>query len=86
MKCENRIGKRFCNLAQRIIYAYKCTYPDFIPVKHSKVSKESQKQMHDFLCDTICSIYDDPTIISLKIEPDDYYGNGSGANTFDFVV
>lgn len=77
MKCENKVGKSFDNLAQRIIYAYKCTYPDFMPVNHSEVSQESQKQMHGFLGDTLCNIYDDPTIINIKIEPDDYYENNA---------
>ncbi|BCN29010.1 hypothetical protein [Anaeromicropila herbilytica] len=74
MKVENKIGQDFDSLAQRIIYSYVATYPDFKPVEHG-VCYESQKQMHDFIADTLLLLYEHTEILGVAIVPDAYYEN-----------
>lgn len=75
MQFENKIGKSFDSLAQRMIYVYIATFPEFIPLASDQASKDSQKQMHDFLWSVITGLYEDPTLIDLPIQPDDCYEN-----------
>lgn len=74
MKIENKIGQDFDSLSQRILYSYIATYPDFKPVDNG-VSYESQKQMHDFIEDTLLLIYEHPELLGTPDEPDAYYEN-----------
>ena len=68
-----KVRKDFDSLAQRIIYTYKCTYPICIPIEDDKASESSQRQMHGFLHDAINRIYDNPGLLNLQEEPDDFY-------------
>ncbi len=68
-----KVRKDFDSLAQRIIYTYKCTYPICIPIEDDKVSESSQRQMHGFLHDAINRIYNNPGLLNLQEEPDDFY-------------
>lgn len=74
MKIENKIGLDFDSLTQRIIYSYVATYPDFKPVDNG-VCYESQKQMHDFIADTLLLLYEHTELLGAAIEPDAYYEN-----------
>ena len=67
------LAKSFENLAKRVVYPYLATYPVFKPVKDCNVSENSQKQMYDFLYESITAIYSDLSIINVKYEPDDCY-------------
>lgn len=73
MICENKIGKQFDSLAQRVVYMYMVSYSKFRPIHDDEVSEEAQKQMHSFLSDVLCNIYNNPTLIDLEIELDDFY-------------
>lgn len=80
MKLENRLGQDFNSLAQRILYSYIATYPDFKPVTNS-ISFESQKQMHDFISDTLLLFYEHPEVLGVADEPDAYYENQAMNNS-----
>jgi hypothetical protein len=68
-----KVRKNFDSLAKRIIYAYKCTYPMCIPIEDGRASEISQRQMHGFLQEVICSIYNNPSLINLQEENDDFF-------------
>ncbi len=72
MIVENKIGQDFDSLSKRILYSYVATYPDFKPVDNG-VNYESQKQMHDFLADTLLFIYEHNEILGVTNQPDAYY-------------
>lgn len=74
MKIENKLGQDFDSLAQRILYSYVATYPDFKPIDNG-VSYESQKQMHDFVADTLILLYEQPDLLGVPVLPDAYYEN-----------
>ena len=74
MTIENKIGQNFDSLAERIIYSYIATYPDFEPVDNG-VCYESQKQMHDFIADTLLLIYEHTEILGAAVAADAYYEN-----------
>ncbi|MDF2686438.1 MAG: hypothetical protein K0S55_1620 [Clostridia bacterium] len=78
---ENKLGKTFDNLAQRIIYSYLATYPKFIFMENIGANESSQKQMYDFLYETVYNIYKNPSIIGVIHEPDAFYENGQLNNT-----
>jgi hypothetical protein len=73
VKDMGKVVKCFDNLAQRLIYAYKCTYPICIPIENDKASEISQRQMHGFLHDVINNIYNNPSLVKLQEEKDDFY-------------
>jgi len=68
------VGKTFRNISQRLIYGYLCSYPEFRPIS-SIVSRESQKQMYDFLWEFVSEVYLDPQKLGLPIDEDDWYGD-----------
>jgi hypothetical protein len=74
MKIENKLGLDFDSLAQRIMYSYIATYPGFKPVDNG-ISYESQKQMYNFVADTLFLIYEHSEILGVEDEPDAYYEN-----------
>ncbi len=73
MKFENMIGKEFENISQRVIYPYIVFFPEFSPVVSNEVSEEAQRQMNQFIRNTIITIYNNPGLIELSVEKDDYY-------------
>lgn len=72
---EHKLGQPFENLGKRIIYAYLATYPKFKPVENCGVSELSQRQMYDFLYESIEIIYNDLSIANIAEEPDECYEN-----------
>lgn len=78
---EDKMRKTFDSLAQRMVYRYKCTFPDCIPVEEDNASQEAQRQMSGFLHDVICSIYEDPSLIDFKTEKDDFIENWEMMNS-----
>lgn len=72
-KDMGKVAKSFDNLAQRLLYAYQCTYPICIPMTDDRASEISQRQMHGFLQDVINSLYNNPSILNFQDEKDDYY-------------
>ncbi len=78
---ENKIGNSFDSLAHRMVYRYKCTFPDYLPLERDNVSQDAQRQMRGFLKDVICSIYEDPSSIGLKTEKDDSIENWEMMNS-----
>lgn len=68
-----KVVRNFNSLAQRLVYAYKCTYPICIPVESDKASEISQKQMHGFLQEVINKIYENPYLLNFQQEKDDFY-------------
>ncbi len=80
MKIENKLGHNFDSLAKRIIYSYIATYPAFKPIDNG-VNDESQKQMHDFIGDTLFLLYEHPDLLGILDEPDAYYENWEMNNT-----
>lgn len=73
VKDMGKVVKSFDNLAQRLIYAYHCTYPICIPMKDDRASEISQRQMHGFLQDLINSLYDNPSILNYQEEKDEFF-------------
>lgn len=68
---ENKLGQSFESLGKRMIYSYLATYPVFKPVTNCGASELSQRQMYDFLYETIEIIYDDLSLINTEEEPDE---------------
>lgn len=75
VKDLGKVMKSFESLAHRLSNAYKCTYPAFLPVEDDRASEISQRQMHGFLQDVINKIFDQPSLIDLREEKDDFYEN-----------
>ena len=67
------LAQSFDSLGKRVIYPYLATYPIFKPFKNCNASENSQKQMYDFLYESIKTIYSDASIINIPYEPDDCY-------------
>ncbi|MDR0473208.1 MAG: hypothetical protein LBH43_06015, partial [Treponema sp.] len=81
MVYENKLGGVFGNLAQRIIYPYIVSYPEFAPIESGDVSEKAQKQIYDFLKKTLIAIYKNPGIIEMPIEKDNCFESGVLYNT-----
>ena len=73
MKCENKVGKEFDSIAQRLAYSYMALYSKFVPADIKEVTVEAQKQTHDFLGGVLCKIYENPAIIGLPLDKDDCF-------------
>lgn len=67
------LAQSFENLGKRIIYPYLAVYPDFKQVTDDSASENSQRQMYDFLYESIAAIYSDLSLIGIPHEEDDYY-------------
>lgn len=67
------LAQSFENLGKRIIHPFIATYPPFKTVTDCSTSEKSQKQMYDFLYDSITAIYDNLSIIRVESEPDDCF-------------
>lgn len=80
-KDMGKVVKDFDSLAHRLIYAYKCTFPRCIPIEDDRASESSQRQMHGFLQETIQSIYNDPSLVNLQLDKDEFYENWSLNNS-----
>jgi hypothetical protein len=72
---ENKIGKSFDSLAQRVVYSFAGTFPEFVPIKSTEVSEQSQLDMYGFLKDITIRLYENPAILSLPIQEDESYGD-----------
>lgn len=70
------VGRDFGCLAQRVIYSYMCTYPDFIPLDNETVTVDEQREMNSFLRSLIYHIYNNPDFIVTASEPDQFFENG----------
>ncbi len=70
---EIKLGQPFENLGKRMIYSYLATYPEFKPVANCGASELSQRQMYDFLYETIEIIYNDLSLINVTDEPDECF-------------
>ncbi|MDR0326612.1 MAG: hypothetical protein LBI19_11050 [Oscillospiraceae bacterium] len=70
---DNKIGGTFDNLAQRLIYPYVLTFPEFEHVEREDVSETAQRHMHVFLRSALSAIYANPHMIGLPIEEDDCF-------------
>ncbi|WP_055667508.1 hypothetical protein [Desnuesiella massiliensis] len=70
---ENKIGKNFDNLSQRIIYSYVGTFPKFIPVKSEAATEHSQYQFYSFMKNILLKLYNNPELLDISMVPDDYY-------------
>ncbi len=70
---ENRVGKNFESLAQRVIYSYAGTLPGFVPVKTEKASEHSQLEMYGFMENLLQKLYEDPSLLALSLQKDDFY-------------
>lgn len=70
---ENKIGKDFNSLAQRIIYSYTGTFPKFVAAKSDKATEHSQKQMYDFMWNIAQKLYNAPEVLELPVQQDDSY-------------
>lgn len=81
MKYENKIGKNFNNLAQRVLYSYLSTYPRFIPIENAEAGDKSQNQMYEFMQNTMVYIYNNWGILGIAEEADGYYENWQLNNT-----
>lgn len=75
------LAKSFESLGKRFVDAFLVTYPAFKPVKDCTASENSQKQMYDFLYDSITTIYSDLSITNIPYEPDDFYEHWQLMNT-----
>ncbi|MBP1755227.1 MAG: putative transcription activator [Firmicutes bacterium] len=73
VKDMGKVRKDFDSLAQRCIYGYKSTYPICIPIEDDRVSETSQRQMHGFLQEVINRIYNNPSLVNLQQEKDEFY-------------
>lgn len=72
---ENMVGKSFASLAQRVIYSYAGTMPEFVAVKSEKASEHSQLEMYGFMEKMLQKLYEDPYLLSLSFQEDDFYGD-----------
>ena len=69
----SQIKSDFSNLPQRMIYYYIATYAPFYPRESSVVSADQQYAAHQFVYGIYNRLYDDPTILDLKLESDDSF-------------
>jgi len=69
----NMINSDFDNLAQRSIYFFLATLPGFQAVQSSDATADQQQAAYDFICSIYRQLYDDPSLLGLKVEPDDTF-------------
>lgn len=67
------LAKSFESLGKRVIYPYLAAYPDFKAVCSNSACENSQRQMYDFLYESINAIYADLSLIGIPYEDDDCY-------------
>jgi len=70
---ENKVGKNFDSLAQRVIYSYAGTFPEFVPVRADKASERSQLELYGFIENILQKLYEDPSLLALSFQGDDFY-------------
>lgn len=73
MKCENKVGKEFDSLSQRLVYSYMISYSKFIQANIDEITVEAQKQTHSFIGSLLYKIYNNPALIGLSLEKDDCF-------------
>lgn len=69
----NMISKNFENLAQRSIYYFLATFPSFRAIGSPQATESQQKKAYDFIRSIYEKLYDDPTLLGLKLEQDDSF-------------
>lgn len=67
---ENKLGREFDSLTQRMIWGCLACYPDFVPVRDCAADEQAQKQMHEFLRRCLERIYGDFSLIGCDDVPD----------------
>lgn len=68
-----KLRKSFDTLPQRIFYNYLLCLSPFRPVKSDVASEQSQVQMHSLCKDILHSLYEDSSLMNIKVEPDDCF-------------
>lgn len=68
-----KLRKSFDTLPQRIFYNYLLCLSQFRPVKSDEASEQSQAQMHSLCEDILRSLYEDSSLMNIKVEPDDCF-------------
>lgn len=72
---QNMIGKDFDNLPQRSIYYFLSTMPSFRPIKSNEASEDQQRSAYYFIKGVYEKLYNDPTLLGFKLEPDDSFSD-----------
>lgn len=67
------LARSFESLGKRILYPCLAVHPAFKPVTGCNAGEESQKQMYDFIYESIEAIEADLSIIDITFDPDDSY-------------
>ena len=75
------LAQSFDSLGKRVIYPWLAAYPVFKPVKACDAGESSQRQMYDFLYESLTTIYSDLSIMNISYEPDDCYEHWELNNT-----
>ncbi len=69
------INQTFKNLAQRSVCYYLVTYPPFFSVQSLEATEEDQKNAYLFIKGIYERIYNDPSLIGLKLLTDDSFND-----------
>jgi hypothetical protein len=77
---KNGIVRQFPSLGSRIVYAYIASYPEFVAVGDDKALIEAQHQMHAFIYDALNIIYNQPELINIAQQSDEYFQNKAMSN------
>lgn len=72
---ESMINRSFDNLAQRSIYYFLVTYPSFISISSDYADTDDQKAAYEFIKGVYDKLYDNPSLLGFKLEPDDSFGD-----------
>lgn len=75
------IGRFYDSLGDRMVSPYCSAYPPFKPVLDCGASESSQRQMYNFLQDTLNIIRNDLSVIDVEYVPDDCYQYYETCNT-----
>lgn len=68
-----KLRKSFDTLPQRIFYNYLLCFSPFRPIESDEADRRSQEQMHSLCEDILRSLYEYPSLMNIKVEPDDCF-------------
>lgn len=68
-----KLRKSFDTLPQRIFYNYLLCFSPFRPIESDEADRRSQEQMHSLCEDILRSLYEYPSFMNIKVEPDDCF-------------
>ena len=82
MLFENKMGKDFENLGQRMTYVLAAQMSLLNTVDSGTASAKAQEELYSFICDYYISVFNDPSLIGIDDLPDECENNTHGGKHY----